>query len=187
MIASVVVAVGLAEIVAGWGRLLRSEKVEIKYSWIHIGFTLIFLFSFISYWTGMWSYHPLELNYKGQVAFLVIPSLFIVLAAYAISPDLPDSGTLDCAEYYMSKRQAIWFSWGAFVLLSQLADRVMAGLATFSLAGLMQFLPLALVAFVLGVTKRTWVHATVLVAFSALTLLDQFTDISGLEDAFVHQ
>ena len=187
MIASVVVAVGLSEIVAGWGRLLRSDNPSIKFDWIHIGFSLIFLLGFINYWTGMWSYHPLELKYTGQIAFLVLPSLFIVLAAYAISPAVPESGPLDCRDYYLRKRKAIWFSWGTFVLSSQVADRVIAGLDTFSINGLLIFLPMALVAFVLGVTSRSWVHASVLVVFSGLTLLNQFTDVSGLDDVFIRE
>ena len=89
MIASVVVAVGFAEIVAGWGRLLRTERVKVEYDYLHIGFSIVLLLGFIGYWMGMWSYRPLELNYQGQIAFLVIPSLFVVLTAYAISPEPP--------------------------------------------------------------------------------------------------
>ena len=40
MVAAVVVAMGLAEIVGGWGRLLRARQGSITFDWLHLGMSL---------------------------------------------------------------------------------------------------------------------------------------------------
>ena len=66
MIASVVVAVGMTEIVGGWGRLARADG-EIKFDWLHLGWTIYILLLSVQYWIGMWSYRELRIEYVGQI------------------------------------------------------------------------------------------------------------------------
>ena len=102
MIAAVVVAIGMTEIVGGWGRLMRT-RAEIKPDWLHLGFSVMILSSLIQYWIGMWSYSDVSIELQGQIFFLIIPSLFGVLTAYGITPNVPVSGQLDLREYYFTK------------------------------------------------------------------------------------
>ena len=85
MIASVVVAIGMTEIVGGWGRMARTSA-HVKFDWLHFGWTLVILLWLIQYWIGMFTYVDLQIDYVIEVQFLVIPTLFGVLAAFAITP-----------------------------------------------------------------------------------------------------
>ena len=107
MIAAVVVAVGMTEIVGGWGRLMRTRAV-VKTYWLHLAWTTMILFSLIQYWIGMWSYSELPIDHMAQIFFLIIPSLFGVLAAFAITPDVPMEGELIVRDYYWAKQKAVF-------------------------------------------------------------------------------
>ena len=126
MIAAVVVAVGMTEIVGGWGRLMRT-RVVVKPDWLHLGWTVVILFSLIQYWVGMWSYNQLPIDYMGQIFFLIIPTLFGVLAAFAITPDVPMEQELDVREYYWAKRRAVFLPLAAYVAMALIADLVIVG------------------------------------------------------------
>jgi len=55
-IASVVIAMALTEIFAGWGRLLRTQIVP-KIDWLHLLWTVVVVLYSIQYW---WEYGPTE-------------------------------------------------------------------------------------------------------------------------------
>ena len=85
VIAGVVLAIAMAEIVVGWGQLVRANQ-DVQTDWLHLGWTLCVLLISLMYWVGMWPYSDLEFTYVGQVWFLVFPTLFLVVLAYAIMP-----------------------------------------------------------------------------------------------------
>ena len=88
MVASVVVAVGISEILGCWGRLLRAEAGLVRFDWLHLGMTICLLLTIVQYWIGMWAYRPIELTTTLQVLFLVLPSFFMVVGIFAICPDV---------------------------------------------------------------------------------------------------
>lgn len=183
MIAAVVVAVGLSEILAGWGRLIRSNDTTTKPDWLHIGFTLVIPFSFIDYWNGMWIYKDVQFVYFGQIAFLIIPSFFIVLTAYALSPNL-DSDSFDSRRYYLSKLKPIWLSYAGFIVTALLADLVIGGTVNHPVHELWGFvLGLSLV-LVLAFTPKVWLQTLVLALMVAIMADKFFEDITALDQGF---
>ena len=89
-IASVVIAIGLTEIFGGWGDLLRS-RIAPQIDWLHLSWTVVVVMYAIQYWVGIWPYREVNFSYIYQVWFLIIPTLFIVLVAFAITPNVnPD-------------------------------------------------------------------------------------------------
>lgn len=182
MIASVVVAVGLAEIIAGWGKLLRSTNEEIRTDWLHLSFSIVLPFAFLNYWMGMWAYHPLELTYFGQIAFLVIPSFFIVLTAYAISPNFPEKEGFDSREFYLSKKKQIWLSFSAFYLSAMLADFVIAGKIQGTPEIVVPFISLILL---LAFVRVIWFHVAALLLLTGFIGMSFFQDITVLDTQFL--
>ena len=71
-LASVVLAIGVAEIASGWGRLLRASG-DVSADWLHLGWTVVILMNGFVYWLGMWPYSGIEFVYPWQVFFLAIP------------------------------------------------------------------------------------------------------------------
>jgi hypothetical protein len=162
MIASVVVAVGMTEIVGGWGRLARADG-EIKFDWLHLGWTIYILLLSVQYWIGMWSYRELHIEYVGQIFFLVVPTLFLVLAAFAMSPDVVNRSQIDMRTYYLEKRRVVFLSLAVFSLAAWLADIVIVGYERLEVSFMLFSIVSGLVLCALAYSQRVWLHGAVLV------------------------
>lgn len=162
MIAAVVVAIGMTEIVGGWGRWLRT-RAAVKFDWLHLGFSVLILSSLIQYWVGMWSYSEVQIDRLGQIFFLILPSLFGVLSAYAITPSVPEDGRLDLREYYLAKRFAIFLPLAAYYVTALLADIVIIGVEQVTFEGAIPHIEGPVLIALLLVTRRIWIHVSVFV------------------------
>jgi len=186
MIASVVIAVGMTEIVGGWGRMARTPA-KVKFDWLLFGWAVVGLLGGIQYWLGMWPYAEVEMEYVGQIYFLVIPTLFFVLAAFGVTPDVPLVGSFDLREYYWNSRKAIFFPLAVFFATAVLADLVIVGqeavdsVTAIGLVGLGLFL-FAFAA--LGFTKRVWIHAVVLGIFIIGTIHNFFDQTAVIDNVW---
>ena len=162
MIASVFVAVGMTEIVGGWGRLARADG-EIKFDWLHLGWTIYILLLSVQYWIGMWSYRELRIEYVGQIFFLVVPTLFLVLSAFAMSPDVVNRSQIDMRTYYLEKRRVVFLSLAVFSLAAWLADIVIVGYERLEVSFMLFSIVSGLVLCALAYSQRVWLHGAVLV------------------------
>lgn len=156
-LASVVIAIALTEIFAGWGRLLRTHIVP-QIDWLHLSWTLVIVLYSIQYWVGIWPYREVEFTLIYQVWFLIFPTLFIVLVSYAITPDIDPDTNLDLRDYYLSRRAPIFIGLAAFLATAQLADVIILGigLGWFSFA-------LVLISLLPAFTQKISIHSAVMV------------------------
>lgn len=125
ILAGVVVAVAMTEIVGAWGRILRTEA-KVKPEPLFIGWTCYVLLLSMWYWIAMWQYQAVEFVYLGQVWMLVLPILFLVLVAFALTPNVPAEGELDLRSFYFSRRRRVFYPLAIFVLCGGVA-RVLIG------------------------------------------------------------
>lgn len=156
-LASVVIAIALTEIFAGWGRLLRTHIVP-HIDWLHLSWSLVIVLYSIQYWVGIWPYREVEFTLIYQVWFLIFPTLFIVLVSYAITPDIDPDTNLDLRDYYLSRRAPIFFGLASFLATAQLADVIIlnTSLGWFSFA-------LVFISLLPAFTKLISIHSTVMV------------------------
>jgi len=145
-LASVVIAIALTEIFAGWGRLLRTHIVP-HIDWLHLGWTLVIVLYAIQYFTRFY-----------LLFFLFFPTLFIGPASYAITPDIDPYTNLDRRDYYLSRRAPIFIGLAAFLATAQLADVIILNisLSWFSFA-------LVLIGLLPAFTKQISIHSAVMV------------------------
>lgn len=180
MIAAVVIAIGMTEIVGGWGHLART-RASVSFDWLHFCWTLYILLFSIEYWIGMWSYAGAPFKYAFQIYFLVVPTLFLVFSAFAITPAVPHSGKLNVREYYMAKRLLVFLPLGVFSLFAPLADLVIVG-AKAADPELILLFPFTALLLLPAFTTRVWLHALVLGILSLnLIAFLIFGDVSALE------
>ncbi|PCI81388.1 MAG: hypothetical protein COB20_01715 [SAR86 cluster bacterium] len=156
-LASVVIAIALTEIFAGWGRLLRTHIVP-RIDWLHLGWTLVIVLYAIQYWVGIWPYREIQFTLIYQVWFLIFPTLFIVLVSYAITPDIDPDRNLDLRDYYLSRRAPVFIGLAAFLATAQLADVIILDIR-------LTWISLALVVIGLlpAFTQRISIHTAVLI------------------------
>ena len=163
MVAAVVIALAISEIVGGWGRLLRAERGSVQFDWLHLGQSIVIAMAGFQYWVGMWAYEPVEINYGFQAALLILPSFFFVVSAYAISPDPALLKNRSCRDYYMAKRPEIFLPPVASGFLSVLADGGIAGFGRLNWQVWLVFGVSSCLLILLVVSRRVLVHATCLV------------------------
>ncbi|MEQ8409001.1 MAG: hypothetical protein RKH07_12060 [Gammaproteobacteria bacterium] len=171
-IASVVIAIGLTEIFGGWGDLLRS-RIAPQIDWLHLSWTVVVVMYAIQYWVGIWPYREVNFSYIYQVWFLIIPTLFIVLVAFAITPNVNPDEDLRLRDYYLSRRGPIFIGLAIFVTTAQLADVIILG-DGFSTIGFL----LIVVLFGPAFTTITWVHWVVMLTNLYFLILNAFTATS---------
>ncbi|MCI5106554.1 MAG: hypothetical protein MRY76_07575 [Pseudomonadales bacterium] len=155
-IASVVIAIALTEMFGGWGNLLRAH-IAPQIDWLHLCWSVVVVLYAIQYWMGIWPYRVQDFNFIYQVWFLIIPTLFIVLVSFAITPDVGPDDTLRLRDYYMSRRAPIFFGLAIFVTTAQLADLVIQG-SGFSLIGVSLIGSLIIPAL----STAVWMHFAVM-------------------------
>ena len=184
MIASVVVAIGMTEIAGGWGKMVRTPA-QVNFDWLHLGWTIYILLLAVQYWVGMWSYNQLEISYVGQIYFLVIPTIFLVIAAYAITPDIPLEGEFDVRDYYLANRLGVFLSLAMFSIAAWIADLAIAGLQRLEIEMMMMSLLVAAGMVVLAFTKRVWIHTGILALSILIVLGGLFTEVSYHESRWL--
>jgi hypothetical protein len=177
MIASVVVAIGMTEIAGGWGKIVRTPA-RVCFDWLHLGWTIYLLLLAIQYWVGMWSYNQLEITYVGQIYFLVIPTVFLVIAAYAITPDVPLDGVFDVRDYYLANRIGVFLPLAMFSVAAWIADLAIAGLERLEIGFMIMSLLVAAGMVILAMTKKIWVHASILGISILIVIGGLFTEMS---------
>lgn len=169
MIASVVVAISMTELASGWGKLVRSTSSK-RYYFLHLAWTVYLLLLAVQYWIGMWSYNDLKIQFVGQVYFLVIPTVFLVISAYALTPHVSDINTFDAKAYFFKNRKGIFLSMAVFFVLAWTADLVIAGVDRIEINFLAMSVALALAKSCLAFTNNRILHGMVL-AFAMSTAL----------------
>lgn len=167
-LASVVIAIALTEIFAGWGRLLRTH-VTPHIDWLHLGWSLVIVLYAIQYWVGIWPYREIEFTLIYQVWFLIFPTLFIVLVSYAITPDTSPEKSLDLRDYYMSRRAPVFIGLAAFLATAQLADVIILGI---NLSW--ESFALVIIALLPAFTQRVSIHSAVMVFNLYIVLANGF-------------
>ncbi|MAV28109.1 MAG: hypothetical protein CMQ05_18710 [Gammaproteobacteria bacterium] len=82
---SVLLAIGLAEILSGWGRLLRSRR-SLRIDILFACWSCVMVFSTVSMWIQYWNYQ--DIGFVGyKVMLLLLPILIYVLVAHLLAPD----------------------------------------------------------------------------------------------------
>ena len=176
-----VIAIAMTEVVGGIGRQIRT-RAKVRYDWLHLGWSAVALVILMLSWTSLWPYREYEFVYVAQIWMLVIPTLFLVVVAYALSPNVPTTGEFRVREYYLAKRIPIFVGLSLATLMGTVAEFVIVG--TKSLSSLITPLLFAIVFLVLASTRSILVHSIGLVlaalAYGGLGLVE----VSEIYDRF---
>lgn len=123
---SIVIALGMSEIVAVWGRLLRRHR-ELHLSWIHAGWSLLALVLLVQMWWGFWNYRVVaEWSFLGLL-MVIGDALLLVLAALVITPSDRLERGLDLWAFFLESRR-LFFGLGALLLVElSVSDTVVSG------------------------------------------------------------
>ena len=126
VLVSIVIALGLTEISAGWLRLLRN-RTRVRFSALHAAWSLFSVLMLIQLWWGFWQYRAVEAwSFPGLLA-VVGESLLLAFAGTVLLPEVAPDRELDLRAYFQEQSR-LFFSMGTAVLLMlAVTDVIVAG------------------------------------------------------------
>jgi hypothetical protein len=125
VLVSIVIALGMSEVVSTWGRLLR-QRNEVKFSLIHAGWSSFMLVFMAQLWWGLWNYRLVADWTFLSLLLLLSLSLSIVLAALAITPSDCVAPGLDLHAFFFANRRLFFGIGGALLIQIALADALVS-------------------------------------------------------------
>ncbi len=125
VLVSIVIALGMSEVVSTWGRLLR-QRHEVRFSVIQAAWSAFVLVFMAQFWWGFWNYRMVENWTFLSLLLLLSLSLAIVLAALVITPSDRVAPGLDLHAFFFENRR-VFFGVGAVLLIQiAIADALVA-------------------------------------------------------------
>jgi len=170
IIASILVAIAITEVVSWWGKLLRNGRVR-DVGAINLAWSGLLVSNVVLYWSGFWAYEGISIVTYPQIWMLLLPTLLAILVAFAITPNSIEFAN-GFANYYEENRKLIFVCWVLFNIGAIAADVVM--LRTVNLEGLIYASVLATALASCALSSNTWVHYVALLIVFVLVLLVPF-------------
>ncbi len=96
---SILLALAVAELLAGLGRLIR-ERDHVGVYWVHIAWMLLAILVVVQSWWAIWNVRTHEFANFFEFLALVLPRLNFVLVAFLLSPPISSDRAFDLREYY---------------------------------------------------------------------------------------
>ena len=82
---SVLLAIGLAEVLSGWGRLIRTPEKEQLYP-LFVFWSLTLIPQAVVTWAQLWGYQVVNFLEGYKVLLLAVPTLCYVIVAFLLTP-----------------------------------------------------------------------------------------------------
>ncbi len=153
---SILLALAVAEMLAGLGRLIR-ERDHVQVYWVHVAWMLLAILATTQNWWIMWGIRTHEFASYFEFLAMILPQLSFVLVAFLLSPPVSSDRHFDLREYYF--RQIKWISplFAAFLLGIAVYRSVLGVEKLFTLINGIRIVVAGLVV-TLGFTKSPRVH-----------------------------
>lgn len=168
VLVSVVIGLGLTEILAGVANLLRARD-EVRPYWIHVLFQCGVFFALLQQWWEFW-----DMEAMGEISFLAVlsilaPPIFLFLIANLIYPT--QAKGCDLEEYYYRQAPLLWGLVIAGTLVGTFVQPLVFGDPVFHIANI-SGIPMLAFCFVLATSKNRRVHSVLGPIIIVMVLLD---------------
>lgn len=168
---SLIVGLGLAEILSGIGNSLRRNGT-LGFRWTHGALTLTVFFGLLQTFWESWGLRAVETwSFPAMLLMLGSPIL-LYLIAHMLFPDREDVENLD--DYYFARASLLWPLAGLTVIVGTLFRPVVFGQPLWAIDNA-SAVPILAVCVLLSITKRRLVHRILIPVVLLSVLLDTIT------------
>jgi multisubunit Na+/H+ antiporter MnhG subunit len=165
---SVVVGLGLTEILSGAAGLLRVRE-SVRFHWIHVLFQFGIFFALLQQWWESWDLASVQVISFGAVFFMLLPPICLYLIAHLLYPS--PSAEADLEAYYYRQAPLLW----GLVVLGTVSGTfilpVLEGNPILHPANL-SGIPMIAICLALIVSRSRKVHAVLTPGVLAMVILD---------------
>jgi hypothetical protein len=168
---SLIVGLGLTEILAGVARYLKINGVR-SFSWTHGAITLTVFIGLLQTFWESWGLRSVETwSFPAMLLMLGSP-IFLFLIAHILFPEPGSSTSLE--ECYFKRAKLIWGLVGLTVIVGTMFRPIAFGTPLWIIDNLSSIPSLA-VCFLLGTIKTQWLHRLLVPIGLIIVLLDTVT------------
>lgn len=168
VLVSVVIGLGLTEILTGAANLLRARD-SVRFHWFHVLFQLGVFFALLQQWWEFWDMHGMgEISYFAVLVILA-PPVFLFLIAHLLYPRTPENADLE--EYYYEQAPLLWGLVIAGTVLGTFLQPFVLGEPVFHPANI-SGIPMIVICSVLAVSTNRRVHSVLGPIIVLMVLLD---------------
>jgi hypothetical protein len=165
---SVVIGLGVTEILTGWANLLRARE-EVRFYWVHTLLQFGVFFGLFQQWWEFWDMEGVgELTFVAVLTVLATP-IFLFLIAHLLFP--AETEGVDLEDYYYRQTRLLWGLVIAAIVAGTFVRPLVFGYSVLHPANL-SGIPMLALGFVLALSRSRRVHAILVPLVLIAVLLD---------------
>lgn len=115
VLVSIVIALGISEVLTSWGRLLR-DRVRVRFHGLHAFWTLFTLVLMVQMWWGFWNFRTVESWTFFALLGVVVECIVMVLCVLVLLPTREGDAPVDLRQHFFAQCR-LFFSLGVVLLL----------------------------------------------------------------------
>lgn len=180
MFVSVVVAFAMAELLMGWGKMIRYRH-RITRPWLLAGWSIWLLIIMTYHYLGFWEYQAHDFVRAGPMLLFLSAPIMMVLLTFVLTPEVRYYRTLDLEAHYFATKNWFFVMIILFLLLARASDPLLPDYAeTWSDRALGSIVVSASVAWLLFTEKPLVHYAAMVFNLVYLLLIASTTNVPGL-------
>ena len=135
---SIVVALGLSELVTAWGALLRHRE-NVRFHWLHAFWSMFMVVFMIQTWWGIWNFAAIEQWSFMVLCALTVQNLMLVETAQILSPRVDHDRPADMKDFFFSNSKVFFLVATSLLLVLTINDIVWLELPLFNIENIVRF------------------------------------------------
>lgn len=180
MFVSVVVAFAMAELLMGWGKLIRYRE-RVHRPWLLAGWSVWLLVIMTYHYLGFWEYQAYDFVKVGPMVLFLSAPIMLVLLTFVLTPEMRYYQRLDLEKHYFRIKNWFFGMVLLFLLLARASDPLLPNYADdwirLSFGSVIVFCSVVWLLF----TSRPMVHyAAMVFNLGYLLLVASFLPLGGL-------
>lgn len=128
MFVSVVVAFAMAELLMGWGKIIRARS-RVKHPWLLAGWSFWLLIIITYHYLGFWEYQAYNFTKVAPMLLFLAAPIMMVLLTFALTPELLYFQNVDLEEHFFQSKNWFFLMVIIFLVLSRASDPLLPDFA----------------------------------------------------------
>lgn len=121
MFVSVVVAFAMAELLMGWGKLIRARH-RVSHPWLLAGWSFWLLIIITYHYLGFWEYQAYDFTKVGPMVLFLAAPVMMVLLTFVLTPELRYYQKMNLEDHYFQTKNWFFCMVIIFLVLARASD-----------------------------------------------------------------
>jgi hypothetical protein len=180
MFVSVVVAFAMAELLMGWGKLIRARR-RVSRPGLLAGWSVWLLFIMTYHYMGFWEYQAYNFTKVTPMLLFLAAPIMMVLLTFVLTPEIRFNQSIDLEKHYFETKNWFFVMVIIFLILARASDPLLPDYADTWLRRMTGTILVSASVILLLFTDNRQIHYTLMwFNLAYLTLVSSIIPVSGL-------